>query len=84
MRVLAIGLAAAALLTAQTLPAGPGKAVVQRVCTKCHGINAFVGMRMSREEWANEVETMISRGAVANARDRRAIVDYLTTHFGTK
>jgi len=63
------------------LPDAPGKAVVMRVCTKCHGAGAFAQTRMSREEWQHEVSSMIARGAVATRQEQRIIVDYLAKNL---
>jgi hypothetical protein len=64
------------------LPKAEGRALVLRVCTKCHGVETFAGIRMSRDEWKFKVDSMISRGAKANRRDARRIVDYLAKHLG--
>ncbi len=64
------------------LPDGPGKAVVVRVCTACHESATFTQLRLSREEWTHEVAGMIERGAQANPKEARVIVNYLTAHFG--
>jgi len=74
--------------TAATKPAGdelpkaPAKALVVRVCTKCHGVKTFAGTRLSREEWEYEVNTMIARGASATPREFKTIIDYLATNLG--
>jgi hypothetical protein len=31
------------------LPDGPGRTVVERMCTTCHGLNVFTGQRMTRQ-----------------------------------
>jgi len=64
------------------LPDGPGKTVVMRVCTKCHGTEMFANIHMTREEWKYEVDGMIARGARASRQDARRIVGYLTRNLG--
>jgi hypothetical protein len=64
------------------LPDAPGKAVVVRVCTACHKAATFTQLRLTREEWTHEVRGMIERGARANRKEAREIVNYLVTHFG--
>src|ERR1035438_9184041 len=49
---------------AQTLPDGPGKAVVERMCTPCHSLDSVVRARMTKDRWSNMVDEMVSRGAV--------------------
>jgi alcohol dehydrogenase (cytochrome c) len=64
------------------LPAGPGRAEIERMCTRCHGLNVITGQRMSARLWTEEVHDMISRGAVGSDDDIGRLVAYLTTNFG--
>src|ERR1700741_4099021 len=41
------------------LPDGPGKAVVERMCTTCHGLNVVTGQRMTKQHWADQVDDMV-------------------------
>src|ERR1700689_1169586 len=59
-----IFLSAAVSHAQSDLPDGAGKAVVQRMCTQCHGVNVITGQRMTRPQWAEQVDDMVSRGAV--------------------
>ncbi|HKE28204.1 MAG TPA: PQQ-binding-like beta-propeller repeat protein [Bryobacteraceae bacterium] len=65
----------------EDLPDAPGKAVVLRVCTKCHGTGAFAQNRMSRDEWRSEVNSMVARGATGTRQDLRTVVNYLAKHL---
>ncbi len=68
---------------AQTdLPQGPGRAVVERMCTSCHGLNVVTAQRMTRKAWASQVDDMVSRGAIGSTEDIRQVVDYLAANFG--
>jgi len=67
---------------APSLPNTAGRALVLRVCTKCHGIEMFAAIRMTRDEWKYEVDGMIARGAKASRQDARRIVDYLAKNLG--
>ncbi len=72
-------------LTAQaqsSLPDGPGKAVVERMCTTCHGLNVVTGQRMTKPRWADQVDDMVSRGAVGTDEDVKQVVEYLSRNFG--
>lgn len=64
------------------LPDAAGRALVLRVCTKCHEAETFAGLRMSRDEWKFEVDGMIARGAKAKRGEARKIVDYLAKNLG--
>jgi hypothetical protein len=63
------------------LPDGPGKATVIAVYTKCHGLNNFSTLRMSRSAWENEVADMKNKGAVATDDDFKRIVEYLARNY---
>jgi competence protein ComEA len=66
---------------AETLPDGPGKATVVKVCRGCHAPEAVIGTNNTRRGWTELVDEMISKGAAANARERREIIAYLVRHF---
>ncbi|HLK66222.1 MAG TPA: PQQ-binding-like beta-propeller repeat protein [Bryobacteraceae bacterium] len=66
------------------LPEAPGKALVVRVCSECHGVETFARSRMSGERWKVEVDDMLGRGAAANADEVKAIVEYLTVNLGAR
>ena len=64
------------------LPDVPGKDIVVRVCTTCHGPGSFTKKRMNREDWDDQVADMVDRGAKATPEELAAVVDYLTANFG--
>jgi hypothetical protein len=64
------------------LPEGPAKALTERVCTPCHGLENVVRARMTKERWGQVVDDMISRGATATDTEADQIVDYLAANFG--
>ena len=66
----------------QDLPEGPGKDVVIKVCTTCHGVENFSGKQYSREDWKSVVETMIGYGAKVTSEQAEIIIDYLAKNFG--
>jgi hypothetical protein len=65
----------------ETLPDGPGKAAVARVCSACHAAEVVIGTSNTKQGWTELVDEMIFKGAVANRRERREIILYLTRHF---
>ncbi len=66
---------------AQTLPDGPGKATVQKMCTPCHGLENVVRARMTKERWGSVVDDMVSRGAQGTDDDIDRVIDYLAANF---
>jgi competence protein ComEA len=68
--------------SAQTkLPDGPGRAVFERMCTSCHGIESIVRSRNSRERWGEVVDDMVSRGAQGTDDEIEMVIDYLAANF---
>jgi hypothetical protein len=50
-------------------------------CTVCHDARIVVQQRLTRELWGKEVDKMVKWGALLNASERNALVDYLSTNF---
>ena len=70
------------IATAQEkLPAGPGRDVMKKVCSKCHSAENVIGLAKSREEWGELVGKMVDIGAQGTVDDFNDVVDYLTENF---
>jgi alcohol dehydrogenase (cytochrome c) len=68
---------------AQTrLPEGAGRAVTERMCTTCHGVEQFTSMRLSKQGWTNMVNDMVARGAQGSDAEIDQVLQYLTDNFG--
>jgi hypothetical protein len=63
------------------LPAGPMQAKATTACTECHEARIILQQRLSKAAWTKEVDKMTKWGAVVDAADRDALIDYLSTHF---
>ncbi len=50
-------------------------------CTECHEARIILQQRLSKTVWTKEVEKMIKWGAVVDASDRDALIDYLSSNF---
>jgi len=61
-----------------------GKALVQRVCTKCHALNTTTEQRNSPARWSEVVDDMVARGAEASDAEIVKIIEYLSTNFGPR
>ncbi|MBI4464556.1 MAG: hypothetical protein HY647_07620 [Acidobacteria bacterium] len=68
--------------SAVTLPAGPGKELVESHCALCHDLDRVLVMKRSRQEWNNMVKEMVKIGLQASEEELRAIVSYLSAQFG--
>ena len=67
---------------AQSLPEGPGKAVTERMCKPCHGLENIIREKRTKDRWAETVDDMVSRGAKGTDAEIDLVIDYLTAHFG--
>lgn len=64
------------------LPPGPMQAKAITACTECHESRIIMQQRLNKQSWAKEVDKMIRWGAVVDANDHDALIDYLGTNFG--
>jgi hypothetical protein len=64
------------------LPAGSMQAKATTACTECHEARIILQQRLSKAAWTKEVDKMIKWGALVDAGDHDALVDYLSTNFG--
>ena len=65
-----------------SLPAGPGKELVESRCTLCHGLEKVTGEKRSKEEWENTVKNMVERGMSATPEEIKTMTSYFTSQFG--
>lgn len=64
------------------LPDGPGRPVVQKMCTGCHGLEWITQRNETEEKWTELVMEMVSRGARGSDEDIGTVVQYLSANFG--
>jgi competence protein ComEA len=80
--VFAAAVAATALNTAaQSLPEGPGKELVEAICTSCHTTERIVVQRMTKPQWADKVLEMLQEEPDVKQPERNKIVEYLAQTF---
>lgn len=72
---------AASQKTTEELPPGPMQAKATTSCMECHEARIILQQRLSKAAWTKEVDKMIKWGAVVDAGDHDALVDYLSTNF---
>lgn len=80
-KIFALGLAAP-LLAANGKTARPGEVLLQQSCTACHTLSAIKERPRSREDWSLELDKMVTMGA--KIRNRKALLDYLSSAYGPK
>lgn len=77
----ALGQKPAAVKTTEELPPGAMQAKATTACTECHEARIIVQQRLSKATWTKEVDKMMKWGAVVDASDHDALIDYLSTNF---
>ncbi len=65
-----------------TAPASEGAALVQARCTACHGLERTTSAKKTREQWAQTVTRMVSKGAQLNAAEQNIVIEYLSKTYG--
>lgn len=60
----------------------PGKDVVVKACTSCHGADNFNTKVHTKDEWKAVVDTMIGYGAEITDEQSEVIVNYLVKNYG--
>jgi hypothetical protein len=73
---------AASQKATEDLPPGPMQAKATTSCTECHEARIILQQRLNKGAWTKEVDKMMKWGAVVEASDRDALIDYLSTNFG--
>ena len=66
---------------AEDLPAGALQAKATTSCLECHEARIILQQRLSKAAWTKEVDKMMKWGAVVDAADRDALIDYLSANF---
>lgn len=67
-----------------SLPPGPARKTVERVCATCHELNVVTDKKLDRAQWQDIVNEMIGFGAKLNKSQATDIVNYLARNFGNK
>ena len=66
------------------LPEGPGKELVEAVCTACHTLERVVAKRATKAEWQDKVLEMLQEDPDVTQQERERIVEYLAKAFPPK
>jgi cytochrome c5 len=66
-----------------TLPAGPGKELVETRCGLCHDLERITAARRQKREWNEVVAAMFERYGTPAPDEAKAIAAYLGAQFGS-
>lgn len=61
-----------------------GKALVEGMCSSCHGADLITSKNVSRSDWQGIVDRMKGYGASLDDKQTTALLDYLVKHYGPK
>ncbi len=76
---------AVALCTpAQSLPDGPGKELVEVICSSCHSTERIVTKQWTKPQWQAKVLEMLQEELDVTQPERDKIVEYLAKSFPAK
>jgi competence protein ComEA len=80
--VVATALIAAVLPSnAEGLPEGPGKNLVEAVCSECHTTERIAAEQLTKPQWADKVLEMLQEAPDVKQSERDTIVEYLAKNF---
>jgi hypothetical protein len=68
----------------EELPAGSMQQKATAACLECHEARIILQQRLSKATWTKEVDKMVKWGAALEPDDRDALIEYLSTNFGTE
>ncbi|HZI51635.1 MAG TPA: c-type cytochrome [Terriglobia bacterium] len=70
---------------ASAAAADPGKAILEKACTTCHGLEGLPNHAYtSKEPYADLVKSMVAYGAVVPDAQLPALIDYMFKTYGKK
>jgi cytochrome c5 len=64
-----------------TLPEGPGKPLVERMCVGCHSLKVVTSKHATKDRWSAIVQQMVSRGAEGTDDEIATVIDYLAANY---
>jgi competence protein ComEA len=70
-----------AACSAQALPEGPGKELVDVICSSCHTTERLLTKQWTKPEWQAKVLEMLQEEPDVTQPERDRIVDYLARAF---
>ena len=66
----------------ENLPIGAMRQKATAACLECHEARIILQQRLTKAAWTREVDKMVKWGALVDASDRDALIDYLSINFG--
>jgi len=57
------------------------KKILEESCTTCHDLDLVSGQKLSKDEWASVVGSMVAKGASVGDKDVPVLVEYLAKTY---
>ena len=76
--------APAPAVDAQALPDGPGKDLVEVICSSCHSTERIVNKQWTKPQWQAKVLEMLQEEPDVTQPERDKIIEYLAKSFPAK
>jgi len=67
--------------SAEGLPDGPGKNLVEAICSDCHTTERIAAQQLTKPQWADKVLEMLQEAPDVKQSERDKIVEYLARNF---
>jgi competence protein ComEA len=74
----------ASIAAAQGLPDGPGKELVETICSECHEPTRVIGQQRTKADWQLKVTEMLQEDQDVTQLERDTIINFLAAHFPKK
>jgi hypothetical protein len=80
--IIAIAMFVSINASAQSLPEGEGKDIVENTCNQCHELGIVTATPRTAAQWQYVVTMMLSLGAPLEEGQVETVVGYLSKNFG--
>jgi competence protein ComEA len=80
-RSLLVTLALSVGLSAQSLPDGPGREQMEKLCKQCHELARSISLRQDRGGWNTTMTKMSAFGMKSTEKEYALVLDYLVKHY---
>jgi len=69
------------IASAQSLPEGPGKELVEVICSSCHSTERIAAQHKTKPQWQDKVLEMLQEETDVTQTEKDQIVEYLAKSF---
>jgi competence protein ComEA len=81
LKSLGLVLLVSVAVAGQSIPDGPGKELVEAVCTVCHDLGRVAAKHGTKAQWQDKVLEMLQEDPDITQQERDQIVEYLAANF---